>query len=245
MTLRARLLWGTVLLLASTATLSARDKKEKPKSSPNVDSGVFGVYVRGQRVVNETFSVQQEDGVSIIKSHLQEVGTSGQGQKSEMRLTSSGELLRYEWTNGTGSLSVMPNNEFLLEKITTGPSAKPAEQPFLMPNTSVILDNNFFIHREVLTWRYLGADCHPDPSGMKCSQSDEYGVLIPQDRISIRVRMELVGREKVNIRGTERELLRLNLKGDEFSWALWVDDKDQYKLIRVSIPDANTEVIRD
>ena len=245
MTLRARLLWGMVLLLASAAMLSARDKKEKPKSSPSVDSGVFGVYVRGQRVVNETFSVQQEDGVSIIKSHLQEVGTSGEGQKSEMRLTSSGELLRYEWTNGSGSLSVMPNNEFLLEKITTGPSAKPAEQPFLMPNTSVILDNTFFIHREVLTWRYLGADCHPDPGGMKCSQSDEYGVLVPQDRISIRVRMELVGREKVTIRGVERELSRRNLKGDEFSWALWVDDKDNYKLIRVSIPDANTEVVRD
>jgi hypothetical protein len=57
--------------------------------------------------------------------------------------------------------------------------------------------------------------------------------------------MELVGREKVTIRGVERELLRLNLKGDEFSWALWVDDKDNYKLIRVSIPDANTEVVRD
>jgi hypothetical protein len=235
------------MLLACASVLSATDKpdkKEKPKAG-SVDSGSFGVFVRGQRVVTETFSVQQEDGVSIIKTHLQEAGTSGEGQRSEMRLTSAGELLRYEWTNGTGSLSVTPNNEFLVEKIASGPSAKPAEQPFLMPNTSVILDNNFFIHREVLAWRYLGADCHPDASGMKCSQSDEYGVLVPQDRISIRVRMELVGREKVMIRGAERELLRLNLKGDEFSWALWVDDKDQFKLIRVSIPDANTEVVRD
>jgi len=57
--------------------------------------------------------------------------------------------------------------------------------------------------------------------------------------------MELVGRERVLIRGTERELLRLNLKGEAFSWALWVDDKDQFKLMRVLIADDNTEVVRD
>ena len=73
----------------------------------------------------------------------------------------------------------------------------------------------------------------------------EFGVLVPQDRTSMRVRMELVGREKVTIRGTERELLRLNLLGEAFSWALWVDDKDQFKLMRVLIADANTEVVRD
>jgi hypothetical protein len=39
--------------------------------------------------------------------------------------------------------------------------------------------------------------------------------------------------------------LRLNLKGDEFTWALWLDDKDQFKLMRVLIPDDNTEVVRD
>jgi hypothetical protein len=57
--------------------------------------------------------------------------------------------------------------------------------------------------------------------------------------------MELAGREKVMIRGTERELLRLNLKGENFSWALWVDDKDQFKLMKVQIADDNTEVVRD
>jgi hypothetical protein len=61
----------------------------------------------------------------------------------------------------------------------------------------------------------------------------------------LRVRVELAGREKITIRGVERELLRLNLKGEEFSWALWVDEKDQFKLMRVLIPDVNTEVVRD
>jgi hypothetical protein len=61
----------------------------------------------------------------------------------------------------------------------------------------------------------------------------------------MRVRLELAGKEKVNIRGAERELLRLNLSGEGFAWALWVDDHDQFKLMRVAIPADNTEVVRD
>jgi hypothetical protein len=234
--------------------LSAGDKnggndKDKPKPAgvQQVDSGSFGIFVQGRRVVSETFSVQQENGISLVKSHLQETGAAATvGQKSELQMTGSGELVRYEWSDGSGALSVTPNNEFLLEKITTASSSKPAEQPFLMPNTSAILDNNFFIHRQVLAWRYLATNCQTQSGALKCQQGPlEFGVLVPQARTSMRVRMELVGRERVTMRGVERELLRLNLKGENFSWALWVDEKDHFKLMRVLIADDNTEVVRD
>jgi len=245
--LRARVRGGAVAVLACTALLCASDKKDQPKGPRQVDSGSFGVFVRGQRVVTETFSVQQDNGVSVVKSQLKETDSAASpGQKSELEMTDSGELVRYEWSDGNGSLVVTPKDEFLLERITTAASAKPAERPFLMPNTSAILDNNFFVHRAVLAWRYLAADCHAESSGLKYQQGPvEFGVLVPQDQTSMRVRMELVGREKVTIRGAERELLRLNLLGETFSWALWVDDKDQFKLVRVLITDANTEVVRD
>ncbi len=236
------------LVLASSALLWAGDKKEKASSPAGgmVDSGSFGVFVKGQRVVTETFSVRQDNGVSTVKSRLQEAGDSPLKQHSELQMTGSGELVRYDWTDGTGSLLVTPNNDFLLEKITSSPSSKAAEQPFLMPSTSAILDNNFFVHREVLAWRYLAMNCKTEGGAIKCQQGPlEFGVLVPQDRTSLRVKLELVGREKIAIHGTERELMRLNLMGEEFSWALWVDDKDQFKLIRVLIPDANTEVVRD
>jgi hypothetical protein len=244
----ARMRWTVILMLAAPVMLNAGDKKDKPKPGiQQVDSGAFGVFVRGQRVVTETFSVQQDNGISLVRSHLQETGSpSSLGQKSELQMTGSGELVRYEWSDGNGTIVVMPNNEFLLEKITTGASSKPAEQPFLMPNTSAILDNNFFVHRQVLAWRYLASNCQTQNGALKCQQGPlEFGVLVPQDRTSMRVRMELVGREKVMIHGAERELMRLNLKGESFSWALWVDDKDQFKLMRVLIPDDNTEVVRD
>jgi hypothetical protein len=246
-TLMASMRWAMVVVLASTVVLYAGDKKDKPKPPSAVDSGSFGVFVRGRRVVTETFSVQQDNGVSVVKSKLKETASSDSpGQKSELEMTGSGEMLRYQWSDSNSSLEVTPNNEFLLEKITTAASSKPAEKPFLMPSTSAILDNNFFVHREVLAWRYLATDCQTESGNLKCKQGPvEFGVLVPQDQTSMPVRMELVGREKVTIRGTERELLRLNLKGEAFSWSLWVDEKDQFKLIRVLIADDNTEVVRD
>jgi hypothetical protein len=225
------------------------DKKDKDKPAvQTVDSGSFSVFVKGQHVATETFNIQQQDTNSIIKSQLKETGGSNPAtQKSNLEVTSTGALLRYDWSQTSGgSLSVQPNNDFLIEKISTSGSSKTAEQPFLMPNTSVILDNNFFIHREVLAWRYLAADCKQESGGLQCQKGPgDFGVLIPQDRTSMHVRMELIGKEKVTIRGTERELLRLNLTGDTFDWALWLDDHDQFKLMRVTIPADNTEVVRD
>jgi hypothetical protein len=245
----ARMRCLTVAVLAGAVLLCASDKKDKPKEAgaQQVDSGSFGVFIKGQRVVTETFNVRQENGVSDVKSQLRETsGAAHTDQHSELQMTGNGELVRYEWSDGSGSLVVTPNNEFLLEKITPSAGAKAAEQPFLMPNTSAILDNNFFIHRQVLAWRYLATNCQTQNGALKCQQGAvEFGVLVPQDRTSVRVRMELVGRERVTIRGTERELLRLNLKGEVFAWALWVDEKDQFKLMRVLVPDDNTEVVRD
>lgn len=249
MTLMARRQWMAVAVLAGTTLLYAGDKKEKEQKNgaQQVDSGSFGVFIRGQRVVTETFHIQQENGISNVSSRLEEVASgSSAKQHSDLQMTSSGELVKYEWSDGNGSLLVTPKDEFLVEKITASAGGKTAEQPFLMPNTSAVLDNNFFIHREVLAWRYLATNCRTQDNAMKCQQGAvEFGVLVPQDRTSARVRMELVGREKVNIRGTERELLRLNLKGESFSWALWVDEKDQFKLMRVLVADDNTEVVRD
>jgi len=236
---------GMLLPLASSR---ASDKKDQAKAV-TVDSGSFGVFVKGQRVATETFSVQQEGDASSIKSQLKEtLGSDPATQKSNLELTSTGQLIRYEWSQSAGgSLTVLPKNEFLIEKITAASSSKPMEQPFLMPSTSVILDNNFFVHREVLIWRYLAGACKPDGSGgFKCSREPgDFGVLVPQDHSSQHVRMELVGKEKIQVRGTDRDMMRLNLKGDDFEWALWVDEQDHFKLMKVAIPADSTEVVRD
>ncbi len=245
--------WTASFLLVASLSAFARDpnadKKDQGKpQSKVVDSGSFGVFVKGQRVITESFTIAQEDAAtSVIKAQLKEAATSAVVQKSELHITNAGELVRYEWSQASGgSITVFPNNDFLIEKITTSASSKAAEQSFLMPSTSLILDNNFFVHREILLWRYLAADCKTEGSEFKCQQGPvEFGTVVPQDRTSMSVRVQVVGREKVNFHGSDRELLRLNLSGESFDWAVWVDDGDQFKLVRVSIPADNTEVVRD
>jgi hypothetical protein len=248
---------GLVLASALAAFAAARhagagkdDKKDNTKAAARqvVDSGSFGVFVKKQRVLTETFSISQQNDISIIKAQLKETaGADPTSQKSDMEITSKGELIRYEWSQSTGgSLTVLPENDFLKERITASATAKAAEQAFLLPSVTPILDNNFFVHREVLAWKYLNAVCQPSGSDTKCRQeAAEFGTLVPQDRISMSVRLELMGREKITIRGAERELLHLKLTGESLEWGLWVDDLDHYKLIRVAIPADDTEVVRD
>jgi hypothetical protein len=221
----------------------AADKKTKTAASPGVDSGSFGVFIKGQRVLTESFHIEQANGLSTIKAQLKDATSSSTVQKCELAITSSGDLIHYDWSQDSdGSLTVVPSNDFLIEKITLTAGAKTSEQPFLMPISTMILDNNFFVLREVLAWRYLATVCKPEG----CPQTPiEFGVLVPQDHTSLRVRVELVGKEKVSVHGAERELLRINLTGETFEWSLWVDAQDHFKLMRVTIPADNTEVIRD
>jgi hypothetical protein len=238
-----------VILWLATAALGGEQSKTKVEPGKTIDSGSFGVFIKGQRMLTESFTVQAGDSGSIIKANIKESpGGPATNQESDLQITPSGELVRYQWSQSgaaSGSLTVLPNNDFLIEKITTG-SGKPAEQPYLMPSTSIILDNNFFIHREVLAWRYLAADCKQESGNLKCQKGPvEFGALVPQDRTSMRVRMELVGPGKLTIRGVERNLLQLKMSGEGFEWTLWVDGRDQFKLVKVEIPADNTEVLRD
>ena len=64
--------------LAAFARRQASDKKDKQKPAANqtVDSGSFGIFIKGQRVATETFHIEQQNGTSIIKSQLKEASGS-------------------------------------------------------------------------------------------------------------------------------------------------------------------------
>jgi hypothetical protein len=47
----------------------------------------------------------------------------------------------------------------------------------------------------------------------------------------------------VAVKGSERELNRLNLKGEGIDWALYLDS--DLKLVKIAIPAEQTEVVRD
>jgi hypothetical protein len=132
-----------------------------------------------------------------------------------------------------------------METITEKPGDKPIEQPFLVANTSPILDNNFFIHREVLAWRYLASSCTTEAGkGMKCGPA-EFGTLVPQGRASSHISIQPVGDEKVTIRGAQQQLLRIDMKGEDVQWQMWLNPADHYKLMRITKTGETVEILRD
>jgi len=242
---RVRAVVPFLMVLLAMAPAWAKDKE----STQAVDSGAFGVFANGRRVATETFSIEQVPGGSLVTAQVKTEGNTSPAQSSELRLTAGGDLVRYEWHDlgpNKSSLVVTPNEQFLIEKVSTNNGDKPAEQPFLMPTSTMVLDNNFFVQRQLLVWRYLGSSCKHEEGKTQCPTTPaEFGVLVPQDRTSMRVSLQLVGREKVKVGAAERDLLRLTLKDDTNDWALWVDDQNSFKLMRIVVAANSTEVVRE
>jgi len=241
---------AAIVLLCVSLLATAGDKsKTKETSAQNVDSGSYGVFVNGQRVATETFSIQQNSAGSLATAQFKTEGNAqNQSLSSEMEMTLAGELKRYEWKElspGQARASVVPANDFLTERIVKSPKDKPEEQPFMLPSSTSILDDYFFSHRQILIWRFLATACKRENGQVKCpaNQRTLFGALNPQQRAGMQVSLELVGRDKIKIHGTEQEYNHFILKSDGNEWALWVDD--QFKLQRIFIPSDNTEIVRD
>ncbi len=182
---------GIAVLLLGPVLATAGDK-EKPKATgQTVDSGTFGVFVNGRRVATETFSIQQNNDGSTVSSQFRtDEGTQRSEQTSELQLTPNIEIRKYEWKElspGKAQATVTPNNDFLVERSSSGPDDKPVEQPFLLPSTTSILDDYFFIHRELLIWRYLATACKQEKGSTMCpaSQKTRFATPNPHPRSSV------------------------------------------------------------
>ena len=240
--------WSCALML--TLSLSGiAGAKEKNADGQKVDSGSFAVSMNGRRVGTETFSIIQNANGSVIESEFKAEGAAGQAvQNSKLELTVSGEIRRYEWKEqspGKAQSVVVPNDQFLTQKWSTGPQDKPQEQPYLLPTATSILDDYFFVHREVLAWKYLAAACRTEKGQVQCplKQKAQFGTMNPRQHSSAAASMEFIGREKVTVGNAEKELSKLELKSEAGSWLIWFDD--QFKVLRISIPSEKTEVVRD
>lgn len=243
---KGRMVWLPVLLLLMSGTVFAQGKSKQTAKGHQqvVDSGSFGVFVNGRRIATESFTIKQSPDASIATSQFKLDDGSKAAQTSELILSPRGELRRYEWKEtGTKLQAVLePQNEFLIERITGGD--KPLEQPYLMPHTTMVLDDYFFSHREILAWKYLATSCQPKPGEQGCAiPKAQYGIVIPRQRTSSMVTLEYAGRDRVQIRGVERDLNRIELQSEIGNWSLWFDD--QHKLVRILIPSDSTEVVRD
>ena len=223
-------------------------EKEKEHEGKNVDSGTFGVFQNGHRVGTETFSIYQTSYGSVINSEFKTENAPTQDmQTSEMQLTVNGDVRRYEWKELSPEKAesvVVPNSDFLTQKWSAGPQEKEHEQPYLLPASTSILDDYFFVHREVLAWKFLGA-CKQEKGVPQCpvKQRVQFGTLNPRQHSSAPLSAEFLGREKLTLKNGQQELIKLELKNDAGTWQLWLDD--QFKVMRMSVVGENTVVDRD
>jgi len=237
-----------IFVFACVAALVPR-ATAKEAAETHVDAGSFGVFMNGRRVGTETFTITQSSGGSVIHSEFKTEGTADKAvQNSELQLSATGEIKRYEWKEvspGKASAVVVPNEQFLTQRSTINPDDKPQEQPYLLPTSTTVLDDYFFVHREILAWKFLATSCKTESGELKCplKQRAQFGTMNPHQRSSAPVSMEFLGREKISLRGADQDLLKVELKSESGVWDLWLND--QFKVLRILIPADNTEVVRD
>ncbi|HEX8925637.1 MAG TPA: hypothetical protein VF786_07575, partial [Terriglobales bacterium] len=186
---RFRLIALVLIMIAAVSAFAADKKPKVPTSSKGggskiVDQGKFDVVVNGQHVATETFTITQHDTGSISTSEFRADSDERKiSQKSELYLNANGALQKYQWQQITPSKEqclVYPKDDFLNEHLVAA-DGKVSEQPFLLPTSTVILDDYFFSQREILLWRYLGEKCRPEPGKEGCQLTKiSYGSLIPR-----------------------------------------------------------------
>ena len=234
----------TVLFTLGVArTVQARPRVSE--KSQTVDSGSFGVFLAGRRIATENFRIQQGHDVSTATSEFKLENGGTFAQKSELQITAGGDLRRYEWhelSPDKAEAVVEPNNEFLVEHLIAKPGDKPVDQPFILPTSTMVLDDYFFTHREILIWRYLAQACKGTLANCRPERL-QFGVLVPRQRVSLPVTIEYVGGDKIPIRGTQHELNHFKLRSDSGEWDLWTDA--QLKLVRIVMAADQLEVLRD
>lgn len=217
----------------------------KAPTAQIVDSGSFGVFVNGKRVATETFKIEQREGGSTARSELKV--EDGSMQRSEMELTARGEIVRYDWQQERptrAELSVVPKDEFLNEVINTGPNQKTFSVPHLLPHSTPILDDNFFMHREMLIWRYLAQGCTSKPEGLSCNPApQQFGVLIPTQHATEIVTVDFKGKEKILLKGKDVECSSFRLHTEDNNVLVYMDD--QRKVVRIVASTSGLEVVRD
>jgi hypothetical protein len=227
----------------------SKKNDNKAEAAQIVDSGSFGIFVNGRRIGTESFQIHQKEGYSTTSSELKMEDGSKASQEASLEILSNGDLRKYEWQElspNKAKATVQPSETFLIERVTPQPGDKPTELAFILPASTSVLDDYFFSHREILLWRYLATACGQPSQNSNCHIGKlQFGVFVPRQQTPSMATMEYKGKEKIAIRGVQRELDRFDLSMEGLEWSMWVDAADNYKLQRIAVVSEKTEVVRD
>jgi hypothetical protein len=232
-----------VVLVMAPLFAASHDKKNSRDESKIVDAGSFGIFQAGHRVATETFRIQQSATQSLTTSEIKTEGPQPMVQNSELTMAANGDLMKYQWRESQPEQlesSLDAGDQILTQHIIMS-EKKEKDIPYILPSSTSVLDDYFFVHREVLTWRYLATQC-PVLTNCKLSKVN-IGIIVPRQHTSGLVSMEFTGRDKVILKGVQTELNHFVLHADDVDWSLYFDDAQ--KMVKVEVPSEQTEAVRD
>jgi hypothetical protein len=197
------------------------------------DKGKFRILSAGKEVGSEEYEIAPSGGNWIARgtAEIQPEKGAMQHITGNLELRSDGTPVRYQWTTqGAKKASctiafdgVTATIELQLE------GAKPYTQQFTFNSPLVVvLDNNLYDQYAVLArlydWKKMGPQ--------------SFSVLVPQDLAPGVVTVESLGKQDAG----GQKLDELRVKTDDNEIDLFLDGA---RLVRISAPAANAEIIRE
>ena len=126
-----------LLLILAAFSLTAAGAEAKPTGGDAalVDSGSFGIFVKGRRVATETFQIHRDAQGSLTHSELKvEDGSTKIGQTHGPSISIPWAIIRsYKWSEtspGKAYAVVEPDNKLLIQHIYKAPGEKPHRPAF-------------------------------------------------------------------------------------------------------------------
>ena len=213
-----------------------------------LDAGSFAIHVNGRRVATETFSITQDAaGATAASTFRTETGDPVE-ERSELQVSSKGELRSYDWKQVLPNLAhatLAADGEMLVQHSQATGQASAQDHRYLLPPSTTVLDDYFFVHREVLLWRFLASICRQQSGTVECppGQKQSFATVIPHQSVSMSVTVEFSGQEKIQLHNAEQQASRFELKSEDGDWTLWMDAG--FRVVKIQIPAEQTEVLRE
>jgi hypothetical protein len=185
------------------------------------DHGIFRVFQDGQPVGSERFSVQQNGAATIVHSAIDyELSDRHVRQESELNLSSDTNLESYVWHEGKAIITVDYRDGWLMSHYQPETGAARDFQ-FIMPNTTAIVDSNFYVDWQLLAGRYDAA----------LGGAQQFRVFVPHEGDPDQVTISSEG--SATVPESNHPLLHLKAVTNAATLDLYMDG---HKLVRLEGP---------
>jgi hypothetical protein len=195
------------------------------------DRGRFEISVNGSKVGSEEFSVSKDGAGWVVKGTTELHSATGSAKVTgELHLSASGAPTRYDWSSDSGK-KVSSNTTFEgseAKMSTTIGGGKPIKQDFFFNPPVVILDNNLYHQYEVIARLYNWTARGPQ----------NFSVLIPQEHMPGAITAEAAPAGAATGPAADQ----LHVHTSDLDLLLFLDST--HRLMRISVPTANAEIVR-